>query len=156
APAAPPPAPRPPVVPAATSPVPEPSEAGLKPVEVAFFYPEGKNEELIRVKEHFRDVIRKHKLKFRLDPVFERSYPCQGKVNYAFFPELCKTNNVAIAVVLGPAPDAGIEPDDFANLLSTVMDDEKISLQLVSWAELNKDYRYLNLALDITLLKHRT
>ena len=34
------------------------------------------------------------------------------------------------------------------------MDDEGISLQLVPWLELNKDYRYLNLSLDITLLKH--
>jgi hypothetical protein len=47
-----------------------------------------------------------------------------------------------------------VSPDDFSNLLSTMMDDEHISLQLVPWTEINKDYRYLNLALDITLLKH--
>ena len=45
--------------------------------------------------------------------------------------------------------------DDFANLLDAVMEDERISLQLVPWKERAKDYRYLNLSLDITLLRHR-
>ena len=106
-------------------------------------------------KERFRDVIKKHKLKFQLEGVFERQYEFTGKINYAFFSELCKTNGVTIAIVLGPPPEATLDADDFANLLATVMDDEKISLQFIPWAELNKDYRYLNLSLDITLLKHK-
>jgi len=125
-------------------------------VEAAFFYPEGKEEELLKVKERFRDVIKKHKLKFNLESIFERPYTFSGRVNYAFFSELCKTNSVGIAIVLGPPPESHLDAEDFANLLATVMDDERISLQFIPWAELNKDYRYLNLALDITLLKHKT
>jgi hypothetical protein len=126
-----------------------------KNVEAAFFYPEGKEGELAKVKERFRDVIKKHKLKFNLEAIFERPYTFSGRVNYAFFSELCKTNNVGIAIVLGPPPESHLDAEDFANLLATVMDDERISLQFIPWAELNKDYRYLNLALDITLLKHK-
>ncbi|MBN1822866.1 MAG: chromosomal replication initiator protein DnaA [Endomicrobiales bacterium] len=145
--------------PPATKPAPPPppsdSESSLKVVEVAFFYPEGKDAELGKVKEHFREVIKKHKLKFQLRGMLEKSYVYAGKANHAFFIDLCKTNNISIAVVLGPPTESTSEAEDFANLLSTVMDDEKISLQMVPWAELNKDYRYLNLALDITLLKHK-
>lgn len=107
------------------------------------------------VKERFREVIKKHKLKFRLDGVFEKEYSCSGRIDYAAFAAQCKAHPVGIAVVLGPPADVTPEYDDFGNLLATVMDDEKLSLQLVSWNELNKDYRYLNLALDITLLRHR-
>jgi hypothetical protein len=134
----------------------EPADSNLQPVEVGFFFPDGKGEELGRVKERFREVIRKHKLKFRLEGVFERAYPFMEKIDYPSFAELCKTNNVRIAVVLGAPPDGAAVIEDFGNLLTTVMEDAKLSLQLVPWAELSKDYRYLNLALDITLLKHRS
>jgi chromosomal replication initiator protein DnaA len=126
----------------------------LKVVEVGFFFPEGKTDELFKVKERFAEVIRKHKLKFRLEGVFEQTYKYMGKMDYSLFVHSCKDNNMRIAIVLGPPPEANTVSDDFANLLSTVMDDAGISLQLVSWLELNKDYRYLNLSLDITLLKH--
>jgi len=125
------------------------------PIEVAFFHPLGKDEEFALMKEKFNTVIKKHKLKFRFDSVFERGYDCTVKINYAFFTELCKTNAVRIAVVLGPPEESGISTEDFANLLGAMMDDEKISAQLVPWSELQKDYRYLNLALDITLLKSK-
>ena len=161
----PPPAPEPPKpAPAAAKPKPpapaapkaEQGDVNSKSVEAAFFYPEGKETELAQVKERFKDVIKKHKLKFNLEGVFERPYTFSGRINYAFFSELCKTNSVGIAIVLGPPPESRLDAEDFANLLATVMDDERISLQLIPWAELNKDYRYLNLALDITLLKHKT
>jgi len=126
----------------------------LKVVEVGFFFPEGKTDELFKVKERFAEVIRKHKLKFRLEGVFEQTYKYMGKMDYSLFVESCKDNNMRIAIVLGPPPEANTVSDDFSNLLSTVMDDAGISLQMVSWLELNKDYRYLNLSLDITLLKH--
>ncbi|MFH1368709.1 MAG: chromosomal replication initiator protein DnaA [Elusimicrobiota bacterium] len=153
------PAPKPvlkPARPAAPQAAKEQSDSSGKVVEVAFFFPENKEAELERVKERFRDVIKKHKLKFQLEGVFERAYSCEGKINYAFFSELCKTNGIPIAIVVGPSPESNIDVDDFANLLATVMDDEKISLQFIPWAEMNKDYRYLNLSLDITLLKHKS
>lgn len=45
----------------------EQGDANSKNVEAAFFYPEGKEGELAKVKERFRDVIKKHKLKFDLE-----------------------------------------------------------------------------------------
>lgn len=154
-----PPSPRPPV-PAApdaagqpVAPPPEASELGLKPVEVVFFFPEGKIEELAKVKERFREVIRKHRLKFRLEGVAERPYAAGPQVDYASFPEFCAASKAAIAIVLGPQPDSGITADEFNSVLSPLMDERNVSLQYVPWTELTKDYRYLNLALDITLLK---
>lgn len=132
----------------------ESMEGNMKAVEVGFFFPEGKQEELVVVKERFREVIKKHKLKFRLEGVFEYAFVHSEKINYAIFPEQCKAKKVKIAVVLGPPPESAANIEDFSNLLGTLMDDERLSLQLVQWAELNKDYRYLNLALDITLSKY--
>ena len=156
---------KPPVVSKPVVPVPPPIivtntddgvDSRLKPVEVSFFFPEGSEEYLGKVKEKFKDVIKKHKLKFRLDGAFERAYSYKSKINYAFFSELCKTNSLKIAIVLGPPEDSNIASEDFGNLLGAVMDDDGISLQLVPWEEKEKDYRYLNLALDITLLRHKT
>ncbi|MFH2069629.1 MAG: chromosomal replication initiator protein DnaA [Elusimicrobiota bacterium] len=129
-------------------------DMSLNPIEIAFFYPEGKENELLKVKERFRDIIKKHNLKFRLASVFDRSYEPHLKLNYGMFTELCKTNNVNIAVVVGPTPESLVTNDDFMNTLIAMMDSERISLQYIPWHELNKDYRYLNLALDITLTKH--
>jgi chromosomal replication initiator protein DnaA len=131
-------------------------DPNLKRVEVGFFFPETKHEELGKVKERFREVIKKHKLKFQLKGVFEHPYSVTDKVNYEAFTELSEKNNIKIAIVLGPSSDANIDPEDFSNILASMMDEKQISLQLIPWAELNKDYRYLNLALDITLLKHHT
>jgi len=130
-------------------------DLSLKPVEVSFFYPEGKEKELVTVKEKFREIIKKHNLKFRLESVFDRSYNPHSKINYAMFAELCKTNKVEITVVLGPPSDSLVSNEEFFSNLSTIMENENISLQYISWNELTKDYRYLNLALDITLTKHK-
>ncbi len=129
-------------------------DISLEPVEVAFFYPEEKEEQLVTVKNKFRSIIKKHNLKFRLVGVFERSYNPQTKINYGMFVELCKTNKVNIAVVLGPYPNSIVSDEEFSSNISTIMDNENIYLQYINWDELNKDYRYLNLALDITLTKH--
>ena len=48
-----------------------------------------------------KEVIKKHKLKLQLEVVFERPYSFMGKINYAFFTELCKTNSLTIAVDIG-------------------------------------------------------
>jgi len=132
-------------------------DMSLPAVEVAFFYPYTKEQELIKVKEKFINVIKKHNLKFRLESIFDRSYDCYStsKINYTMFTELCKTNKISIMIVLGPSPDATITNDEFLNTLSILSENESISLQYIPWNDLNKDYRYLNLALDITLTKHK-
>jgi len=141
-----------PTMPTATAVEPDLS---LKPVEVAFFYPEGKDNENIVLKNKFQEVINKHKLNFRLESIFERPYDCSRKINYQMFIELCKTNHADIAIVLGPYPESDIKEDGFSEIIIPLMDSEIISLQYMPWRDLRKDYRYLNLALDITLSKHK-
>lgn len=130
-------------------------DPSLTPIEVGFFYPEGQEQELSKVTEKFKMIIKKHKLKFRLEPLFKNSFSYSSKINYAYFIEQCKTYGARILIVLGPPPEGPVIEDDFANLITAVMEDERISLQLVPWKERTKDYRYLNLALDMTLLRHR-
>jgi hypothetical protein len=131
-------------------------DQSLKPVEAAFFYPEGKEQELVKVKEKFKDVIKKHNLKFRLESVFDRNYNHHNpKINFSMFVELCKNNKTAIMIVVGPPQDTVVHNEDFINTLGVLAENEQIALQFIPAADLNKDYRYLNLALDITLIKHK-
>ena len=44
---------------------------------------------------------------------------------------------------------------DFFELLNVTLDVQGISLQLINWSEINKDYKYLNLSLDIELVRAR-
>ena len=128
---------------------------GTKEIGAVFFYPAAKEKELDTVHQKFQDVIKKHKLKFRLKRVFSHGYPCKGKINYSSFVDVCKQNKVPVAIVIGPPPDALLPEQDFYDLLSVTLDVQGISLQLVNWAEIEKDYRYLNLALDIALVRSR-
>jgi hypothetical protein len=107
------------------------------------------------VHKKFQEVIKKHKLKFRLKRVHDEKYQVKGKVNYSAFVESCKANKVPVAIVIGPPPDTFIPEQDFYDLLTVTLDVQGVSLQLVNWAEINKDYRYLNLALDIALVRSR-
>ncbi|MDO8734007.1 MAG: hypothetical protein Q7K21_02465, partial [Elusimicrobiota bacterium] len=125
----------------------------LKPVEVAYFYPEKHEKDFEKMKELFREVIKKHKLKFRPVAIFEKSYDFDKKINYSFFAQLCITNNVSIMVLLGPPPGF-IAEDDFNNMLIETCDAHNISAEIVPFADLAKQYKYLNIALDITLIKN--
>jgi chromosomal replication initiator protein DnaA len=121
-------------------------------VEVAFFYPENAVQELALVKQKFAEVIKKHNLKYKLITAFDRPYSLEN-INYKMFAELCKTNKVNICIVLSPPPDSHISAEEFYNNLLPQMESESIVLEYISWKELNKEYRYLNLALDIALSK---
>ena len=126
-----------------------------KEIGAVFFYPEGCEEALNSVHQKFLEVIKKHKLKFRLKKVKAAPYELKGKVNYSVFVDLCKESKVPVAIVIGPPPSAVIPEQDFYDLLSVTLDVQGISLQLVNWGEINKDYRYLNLSLDIALIRSR-
>ena len=121
-------------------------------VEVAFFYPENAVQELALIKQKFAEVIKKHNLKYKISTAFDRPYNLEN-INYKMFAELCKTNKVNICIVLSPPPDSHISADEFYNNLLPQMESESIILEYISWKELNKEYRYLNLALDIALSK---
>ena len=111
--------------------------------------------QIIPQQKVFREVIKKHKLKFRLEGVFDREYSYGKKVNYGFFAELCKTNSVNVAVVLGPPPGAAFSNEEFETMLSAIFEDERISFQLINYTDITKQYKFLNIALDITLLKNK-
>lgn len=128
---------------------------GHKEVGVVFFYPEGCKEALQTVQKKFQEVIKKHKLKFRMKLVHNEPYSFKGKINYSSFVDVCKANKVPVAVVIGPPPDTFIPEQDFYDLLTVTLDVQGVSLQLVNWGEISKDYRYLNLALDIALVRAR-
>ncbi len=164
--ASPPPAPAAPKAPPALAPlpaVPEPvaeeeadeDQSAHKEILAVFFYPEAASDALETVSKKFQEVIRKHKLKFRLRGVHNQPYVYKGKINYAGFVDVCKTNKVPVAIVIGPPPDSALPQQDFYDLLTVTLDVQGVSLQLVNWSEIHKDYRYLNLALDIALVRSR-
>jgi hypothetical protein len=107
------------------------------------------------VHQKFQEVIKKHKLKFHLKRAHSEPYETKGKINYSNFVEVCKSKHVPVAIVIGPSPDGPVSEQDFYDLLTVTLDVQGISLQLVSWGEINKDYRYLNLSLDIALVRSR-
>ncbi|OGS45754.1 MAG: chromosomal replication initiator protein DnaA [Elusimicrobia bacterium RIFOXYD2_FULL_34_15] len=148
-----PPVPSKPVVASApTGTAPKDEYDSLSPVEVGLFYPEGYEKDFEKMKELFKEVVKKHKLKFRLFSVFEKSYSLDKKINYSLFAQLCKTNNLAIAVLLGPPPVPTLSEDDFTNMLTTVCEANNITPEIIPYSDLTKQYKYLNIALDITLL----
>ncbi|MBL0349648.1 MAG: chromosomal replication initiator protein DnaA [Elusimicrobia bacterium] len=122
-------------------------------IPVVFFFPTGKEKELGQMKKKFGDIIRKHKLKFSLFPALEVPYPMDSSLSYELFSTKCKRAGVMIAVVLGPSPDGTLGEAVFFHRLQELFEQQDLSLQLIPWDELAKDYRFLNLALDITLLR---
>jgi hypothetical protein len=96
--------------------------------------------------------MKKHKLKIRLARLAEEPFEHESNVDYTFFAKLCKSRGCSIALVLGPPPTPILSEDDFAGVLSALLEDEKVSLQFIPWSETEKDYRYLNCALDLSLV----
>jgi Holliday junction resolvasome RuvABC ATP-dependent DNA helicase subunit len=130
---------------------------GLTPntgaIPVAFFFPQAQEKELDRMRKKFEEIIKKHKLKFTLHSAVESAYPMDASLNYDDFLTKCTEAQVSIAIVLGPPPESAIQETVFFNQLQEALDKNQVSLQMVPWDELGKDYRFLNLALDITLLR---
>jgi len=130
-------------------------ETGPKSVVAAFFYPAGKERELAQLKQKFEDVIHKHKLKFQLDAATEAPYPLEETLSYDTFVQACAQKSCHIAIVLGPPPGSRLKDFDFHQKLQELFDSHRVSLQLIPWEELGKDYRFLNIALDITLIRYK-
>lgn len=131
--------------------IPLPGNPGQIPV--VFFFPVGRVKELVQMKKKFEDIINKHKLKFVLHPALEVEYAPTAEMDTVTFLTKCQQAGVSIGIVLGPAPDAALQEGIFFSRLQEAFDQEKLSLQMVPWDELSKDYRFLNLALDITLIR---
>lgn len=132
-----------------------PVDKSLRKVEVGYFYPQDRNKEIEELKTQFDEVLKKHKLKFRLEAVFEKDYKAEKKINYGMFAELCKTGNVRIAVVLGPPPGSSLSAAEFSRMLGAILDDANISLHFVLYSDVKKRYKYLNMLLDIAVIGHK-
>ena len=132
-----------------------PVDKSLRKVEVGYFYPQDRNKEIEELKTQFDEVLKKHKLKFRLEAVFEKDYKAEKKINYGMFAELCKTGNVRIAVVLGPPPGSSLSAAEFSRMLGAILDDANISLHFVPYSDVKKRYKYLNMLLDIAVIGHK-
>ncbi len=124
----------------------------LKSVDVVCFYPSGKIEDYRTLRSKFMLILKKHKLKFRLNRLAEKSFNYEGKLDYTFFSKVCRDKKCSIALVLGPPQTPMLSEDDFAGFLSAALEEERIALQFIPWSEMGKDYRYLNCALDLSLL----
>lgn len=134
---------------------PAPVDKTLRKVEVGYFYPHDRSKEFEELKAQFDEVLKKHKLKFRLEAVFENDYIAEKKINYGMFAELCKTGNVRIAVVLGPPPGSSLSEGEFSRMLGAILDDGNISLHFVPYEDIKKRYKYLNMLLDIAVIGHK-
>ncbi|MBK8575378.1 MAG: ATP-binding protein [Elusimicrobia bacterium] len=122
-------------------------------IPVVFFYPAGHDKELVQMKRKFEDIINKHKLKFLLHPALEVDYTPSLTIPVEPFIEKCNQAGVTLGIVLGPSPDTQLQEGIFFSRLQEAFDQAQLSLQMVPWDELSKDYRFLNLALDITLIR---
>jgi Holliday junction resolvasome RuvABC ATP-dependent DNA helicase subunit len=122
-------------------------------IPVVFFYPAGHDKELVQMKRKFDDIINKHKLKFVLHPALEVDYTPSPTIDVDLFIDKCRQAGVSIGVVLAPSPDTALQEGFFFSRLQEAFDQAQLSLQMVPWDELGKDYRFLNLALDITLIR---
>lgn len=154
--------PKPTLAPPSLTPVAGSGMGGLPPVgiptnpgqiPVVFFYPVGHDKELVQMKRKFDDIINKHKLKFVLHPALEVDYTPSPTIEVNLFIDKCRQASVSIGVVLAPSPDTALQEGIFFSRLQEAFDQAQLSLQMVPWDELGKDYRFLNLALDITLIR---
>jgi hypothetical protein len=128
-----------------------PSNPGQIPV--VFFYPAGRDKELVQMKKKFDDIIGKHKLKFSLHPALEVDYALSPTLDTGPFAEKCRQSGVLVGIVLGPPPGTPLQEAVLFGRLQESFEQSQMSLQMVPWDELGKDYRFLNLALDITLIR---
>ncbi|MFQ3675234.1 MAG: chromosomal replication initiator protein DnaA [Endomicrobiia bacterium] len=129
-------------------------ESAVNTVEVAFFFPEGKTEELYSVKQKFAETIKKHNLRYKIITAFDRPYELEN-INYKMFVELCKTNKIDVCVLISPPPGTNISAEEFYENILPVMESGQIIFEFIPWRDLTKEYRYLNLALDIALSKFK-
>jgi chromosomal replication initiator protein DnaA len=134
---------------------PAPVDKSLRKVEVAYFYPQDYNKEFEELKAQFDEVLKKHKLKFRLEAVFEKEYMVEKRINYGMFAELCKTAKVRIAIILGPPPESSLSADEFLRMLEAILGDANISLHFIPFRDVKKRYKYLNMLLDIAMVQHK-
>ncbi|MGQ0645138.1 MAG: chromosomal replication initiator protein DnaA [Elusimicrobiota bacterium] len=155
-PAPPGPPPEPVSAPAQEAPVIKLGETNVKAVQAVFFFPEGKDAEMAQVNQRFEDVIKKHKLKFQLQAASVIPYPISeaGAYDHAAFAEKSRELGLTLAIILGP-PLADHLAQDFKQAMMDNFESRKIVVQIIGWEELSKDYRYLNIALDISLLRIR-
>jgi len=132
------------------------NRAGPDQIPVVYFYPKGTEKELEKLKKKFNDVVVKHKLKFTLFSAEETAYEFQNKGLPELFVEQCRRTGSLVGIVLGPPPEESMNETLFFSQFHEAFEKDQRSLQTIPWDEINKDYRFLNIALDITLVRIRS
>jgi Holliday junction resolvasome RuvABC ATP-dependent DNA helicase subunit len=134
-------------------PVPMPLPEVQKPtVVVAILFPEGQRPAVDQMKAKFDDIIKKHKLKFQLLSGLEQQYPENPALSGAALAEVCAQSRMNVALVVGTPPRSPLPEAIFHDRLLEAFNARDIAFHFIPWDELGKDYRYLNIALDIRLL----
>jgi Holliday junction resolvasome RuvABC ATP-dependent DNA helicase subunit len=132
-------------------PSPPPGTPGT--VTVAFFFPAGRESQVTDVRRRFDEIIKKHRLKFQLAVAFESAYAVDPNLEYEPFAAKCREKGVAIAIVIGPPSDGPLQESMFFHHLQEALDPHSVSVQVLPQEDISKDYRFLNIALDITLIQ---
>ena len=90
-----------------------------------------------------------------MEAIFAKEYTPYEKIEYKDFVDLCKKAGVRIVIVLGPPKGKELKETEFAISLKAFLDEEKISLQFVPFGDIGKQFRFLNLVLDIVIVSHK-
>jgi hypothetical protein len=125
----------------------------LRIVRVGYFYPEQKEAELKVMERMFEDTLKKHKIKFRMEVAFEKNYQQTENINFQPLAAFSKEKNIDVAIAMGPAVGNLIFKENLSRSLISSFEKEKIHIQIVPFKDVSKQYRYLDVCLDLAFLK---
>ncbi len=128
-------------------------DKGLRPIKVGFLYPAGKEDELELMKKGFTDTIIKHKIKFRLENVFDITYSENDLSNLNGLLEQYSSAQVRVAICLGPLPDSVLYKERFIQKIGRMFEKAEIAFQSLPFDDISKQYKYLDLCLDLAFVK---
>ncbi len=128
-------------------------DMSLKCIKIGYLYPEQKEADLKMMKEMFDTTLKKHKIKFRLEIVFEKSYQAIENANFQDLVGISKEKQIDVAIGLGPASGSVAFKENFSHSLVSSFEKEKISVQIIPFNDISKQYRYLDICLDLAFLK---
>jgi chromosomal replication initiator protein DnaA len=128
-------------------------DMSLRVVSVGYFYPEQKENELKIMERMFEDTLKKHKIKFRMEVAFEKVYQQEENATFQPMAALAKEKNVDVAIALGPSVGNLIFKENMARSLVMSFEKEKIHIQIIPFKDVSKQYRYLDVCLDLAFLK---
>ena len=128
-------------------------DLSLRAIKVAYLYPEEKGQDLKTMKKMFESTLNKHKIKFRLETGFEESYQSKENVNFQELINTSKEKQIDVVIALGPASGNLLFKENLSRALISSFEREKIPIQIIPFRDISKQYRYLDVCLDLAFLK---